>query len=150
MLTTLFVWAGHAPIVDPVTTQMQQVTTRGRSVHTLLASSYVAVRDRDWLPGPLGAAAPQLTRPRLDGLGVVPGRAQEPIHRRNQGKFPPGSIYTDPVFNAAVRRYFRGLAGRKTPRVVWLDATLDLPELTRLAAADIWQATALRTSRGAV
>jgi hypothetical protein len=71
---------------------------------------------------------------------------QETIHRRNQGKFPPGSIYTDPVFNAATRR----LGGRKPTRVAWLDATLDLPELTQFAAADIRQATASRTSGGAV
>lgn len=75
---------------------------------------------------------------------------QEASHRRNQGKFPPGSIYTDPAFNAAIRRYFRRLPGQKPTRVAWLDATLDLPELTQLAAADIRQTTALRTSGGAV
>ena len=40
---------------------------------------------------------------------------QDTVQRRNQGKFPPGSIYTDPDFNAAVRAYFRRLAGREHP-----------------------------------
>jgi hypothetical protein len=62
---------------------------------------------------------------------------QDAVQHRNPGKFPPGSIYTDPGFNAAVRAYFRRLAGGKAPRVAWLDATLDLPELTRLAVARI-------------
>jgi hypothetical protein len=34
------------------------------------------------------------------------------VRDRDQGKFPPGSIYTDPEFNAAIRMYFRRLAGR--------------------------------------
>jgi thymidylate kinase len=72
------------------------------------------------------------------------------VPERNPGKFPPGSIDTDPDFNAAVRAYFRRLAGRKTPDVAWLDATLDLPELTRLAAARIRHETGQEIIKGAV
>ncbi len=122
-----------------------------RSVHTLLANSYALQRKTG-----TGFLAPSLRLlhsspiPAWPDLVLYLDVPQDTIHRRNQGKFPPGSIYTDPAFNAAIRRYFRRLAGRKPPRVAWLDATLDLPELTHLAAADIRQATALRTSGGAV
>ena len=58
---------------------------------------------------------------------------QSAVQGRNKGKFPPGSIYTDPGFNAAIRSYFLRLAGQKAPRVAWLDATPDLPGLARLA-----------------
>jgi thymidylate kinase len=68
---------------------------------------------------------------------------QQVMRDRNQGKFAPGSIYTDPDFNAAIRMYFRRLAGRDIPPVAWLDATLNGPELTRLAAALIRQIAAV-------
>ena len=122
-----------------------------RSVHTLLANSYAL----QCMTG-TGFLAPsaRLLRgspvPAWPDLVLYLDVPQDTIHRRNQGKFPPGSIYTDPAFNAAIRGYFRRLAGQKPTRVAWLDATLELPELTQLAAADIRQTTALRTSRGAV
>jgi thymidylate kinase len=122
-----------------------------RSVHTLLANSYAL----QCMTG-TGFLAPSVRLLRGSPVPAWPHLVlyldvpQETIYRRNQGKFPPGSIYTDPVFNTAVRGYFRRLAGQKPARVAWLDATLDLPELTQLAAADIRQTTALRTSRGAV
>jgi thymidylate kinase len=122
-----------------------------RSAHTLLANSYAL----QCMTG-TGFLDPSVRLlcsspiPAWPDLVLYLDVTQETIHRRNQGKFPPGSIYTDPVFNAAVRRYFRRLAGRKPTRVAWLDATLDLPELTQFAAADIRQTTALRTSGGAV
>ena len=75
---------------------------------------------------------------------------QDAVRERNPGKFPPGSIYTDPDFNAAVRAYFRRLAGRKAPQVAWLDATLELLELARLAAARIRDETGQETIKGAL
>jgi hypothetical protein len=75
---------------------------------------------------------------------------QDAVPGRNQGKFPPGSIYTDPVFNAAIRAYFLRLAGHKTSQVAWLDATLDPPELARLAGAQLRQMAGYRDSEGAV
>jgi hypothetical protein len=44
----------------------------------------------------------------------------------------------------------RRLAGRKAPRVAWLDATLELPELARLAGAELRQAVRRRDTQGAV
>jgi thymidylate kinase len=121
-----------------------------RSVHTLLANSY-ALQCKTGT----GFLAPSLRLLRSSPIPAWPDLVlyldvtQATIDCRNQGKFPPGSIYTNPAFNTAVRRYFRRLADRKPARVAWLDATLDLPELTHLAAADIRQTTALRTSGGA-
>jgi hypothetical protein len=37
------------------------------------------------------------------------------VEGRNNGKFPPGSIYTDSAFNEAIRSYFLRPAGQKTP-----------------------------------
>ena len=122
-----------------------------RSVHTLLANSYALQCMTG--TGFLAPSARLLRRspiPAWPDLVLYLDVPQDTIHHRNQGKFPPGSIYTDQQFNTAVRGYFRRLAGQKPTRVAWLDATLDLPELTQLAAADIRQTTALRTSRGAV
>jgi hypothetical protein len=72
------------------------------------------------------------------------------VQRLNQGKFPPGSICTDPSFNAAIRSYFLRLAGRNTSRLAWLDATLELPELARLAEARPRQMVRHRDTQGAV
>ena len=52
-------------------------------------------------------------------LAQVPGRCDviledRSAYDRNQGKFPSGSIYTDPELNAAIRAYFRRLTDRKT------------------------------------
>lgn len=122
-----------------------------RSVHTLLANSY-ALQCKTGT----GFLAPSLRLLRSSPIPAWPDLVlyldvpQGTINYRNQGKFPPGSIYTDPAFNAAIRRYFRRLAGQKPTRVAWLDATLELPELTHLAAADIRHTRALRTSGGAV
>jgi thymidylate kinase len=126
------------------------VVLQDRSVHTLLAHSYALQR----MTG-TGFLTPSelLLRsspvPAWPDLVLYLDLPQQAVHDRNKGKFPPGSIYTDQTFNAAVRAYFRRLAGRKTPRVAWLDATLELPELTRLAAGHIRRETG-RETRGAI
>jgi thymidylate kinase len=127
------------------------VVVEDRSVHTLLAHSYALQR----MTGTcfLAPSARLLRRspiPAWPDLVLYLDLPQAAVHDRNQGKFPPGSIYTDEDFNAAIRAYFRRLAGRKTPRVAWLDATLDLPELTRLAAARIRHLARRQDIRGAV
>ncbi len=127
------------------------VVLEDRSVYTLLAHSYALQR----MTG-TGFLAPsaRLLRdspiPAWPDLVLYLDLPQKAVHGRNDGKFPPGSIYTDPDFNAAIRAYFRRLAGRKTPHVAWLDATLDLPELAHLAAARIRQITACRDIKGAL
>jgi hypothetical protein len=50
--------------------------------------------------------------PGPDRRGSLP---QAAVHDRNQGKFPPGSIYTNQDFNAAIRAYFRRLARTENP-----------------------------------
>jgi thymidylate kinase len=114
------------------------VILEDRSVHSLLANSYALQlkAGTDFLSPSqhLLASSPV---PAWPGLVLYLDLPQDAVEGRNPGKFPPGSIYTDPDFNAAVRAYFRRLADGNTPHVAWLDATLDLPELARLAVARI-------------
>ena len=131
--------------------QACDVILEDRSVHTLLAHSYALQRMNG-----TGFLAPSVRLLRSSPVPAWPHLVlyldlpQDAVPDRNPGKFPPGSIYTDPDFNVAVRAYFRRLAGRKTPSVAWLDATLDLPELARLAAARIRHETGREIIKGAV
>jgi thymidylate kinase len=124
-----------------------------RSVHTLLASS-LALEQMTGLP--LFAPSRRLLRassvPAWPDLILYLDLPQSAVQARNHGKFPPGSIYVDPAFNAGIRAYFSRLAGRKSPHVAWLDATLDPSELARQARAGLRHVTALqrRDTRGAV
>src|SRR6266566_4464668 len=122
-----------------------------RSVHTLLANSYAL----EQMTG-IGFLAPseRLLRaspiPAWPDLVVYLDLPQHALDERNNGKFAGGSIYTDARFNAAIRAYFRRLAGRESPRVAWLDATLDPAELARLTRALLHHAAAHRHIQGAV
>jgi hypothetical protein len=127
------------------------VILEDRSVHTLLAHS-CALQCMNGT-GFLAPTARLLRRspvPAWPDLVLYLDLPQHAVRDRNQGKFPPGSIYTDPDFNAAIRMYFRRLAGRKSPRVAWLDATLSLPELACLAAAHIREQTRQVSIKGAI
>lgn len=116
------------------------VILEDRSVHTLLANSYALERKTG-----IGFLAPSalLLRgsrvPAWPDLVLYLDLPQDAVPDRNQGKFPAGSIYTDPDFNAPVLAYFQGLADQNAPQVARLDATLEPPELARLAAARIRQ-----------
>lgn len=131
--------------------QACDVILEDRSVHTLLAHSYALQRKTG--TGFLAPSARLLHAspvPAWPGLVLYLDLPQDAVPERNPGKFPSGSIYTDPDFNAAVRAYFRRLADRKTPPVAWLDATLELPDLARLAAARIRHETGQEPLKGAV
>jgi thymidylate kinase len=127
------------------------VILEDRSVHTLLANSYALQRKTgtDFL-----SLSQRLLRsspvPAWPDLVLYLDLPQEAVPGRNPGKFPPGSIYTDPDFNAAVRAYFRRLADGNTPRVAWLDATLGLHVLARLAVARIRHETGQELTRRAL
>lgn len=116
------------------------VVLQDRSVHTLLANSYAL----EQMTG-TGFLAPSTRLLRSSPVPAWPDLVlyldvpQHVVHSRNQGKFPPGSIYTDPEFNSSIRAYFQRLAGWKAPHLDWLDATLDLRQLLRQAAARIRQ-----------
>jgi thymidylate kinase len=127
------------------------VILEDRSAHTLLAHSYALQRKTgtDFL-SPSERLLQSSPVPAWPGLVLYLDLPQGAVQQRNPGKFPPGSIYTDPDFNAAVRAYFRRLAGRKTPHVAWLDATLELPALARLAAARIRREAGQETIEGAL
>ena len=131
--------------------QACDVILEDRSVHTLLAHSYALQRMTgiDFLTPSTRLLRSSLV-PAWPGLVLYLDLPQDAVPERNPGKFPPGSIYTDPDFNAAVRAYFRRLASRKAPPVAWLDATLELPQLARLAAAHILHKTGQETLKGAI
>ena len=131
--------------------QACDVILEDRSVHTLLAHSYALQRKTgtDFLT-PSARLLHSSPVPAWPGLVLYLDLPQDAIPERNPGKFPPGSIYTDPDFNATVRAYFRRLASRKAPPVAWLDATLEPPDLARVAAARIRHETGQETLKGAV
>lgn len=118
-----------------------------RSVHTLLAHSYAL----EVMTG-IGFLAPSVRLLSRSPIPVWPDLVfyldlpQEAVGARNHEKFPVGSVYTNPRFNAAVRSYFSRLAGRKTTCLAWLDAMLEPAELARVAEARLRQVVALRTS----
>lgn len=125
------------------------VVLEDRSVHTLLANSYALERMTGiGFLAPSGRLLCGSPVPAWPDLVLYLDLPQSVVHERNQGKFPAESIYINPEFNAAVRAYFRRLAGQKTAHLAWLDATLDLPQLVRLAAARIRQ-EARRDIKGA-
>jgi thymidylate kinase len=122
-----------------------------RSVHTLLANSYALEQMTGLaLLGPSRRLLRASPVPAWPDLVLYLDLPQHAVQGRNNGKFPPGSIYTDPAFNAAIRAYFSRLAGQESPRVAWLDATLELTELAALARAELRQAMRRRDTRGAV
>ncbi|MGH3770516.1 MAG: hypothetical protein ACRDRW_03815 [Pseudonocardiaceae bacterium] len=111
-----------------------------RSVHTLLAHCFALQRllNDDYF----GLAR------RVIGDSGVPlwpdhllylDTPQCVIGARNGGKFAPDSIFIDAGFNAGVRSYFQQVAGVPSPRVVWLDASVDATMVRRLAAAQLVQ-----------
>ena len=131
--------------------QACDVILEDRSVHTLLAHSYaLQCRTGTGFLAPSARLLRSSPVPAWPDLVLYLDLPQDAVPERNPGKFPPGSIYTDPDFNATVRAYFRRLASRKTPPVAWLDATLELPDLARLAAARIRHETGQETLKGAV
>lgn len=127
------------------------VVVEDRSVHTLLAHSYAL----QCMTG-TGFLVPSARLLRSSPIPAWPDLVlyldlpHNAVTDRNQGKFQPGSIYTNQEFNAAIRVYFRRLADRKTPQIAWLDATLDLPKLTWLAAERIRHVTRRQNIKGAI
>jgi thymidylate kinase len=109
-----------------------------RGVHTLLAHRYalqqvtglkcLAPAER-LIARSSGVAWPDLVL-YLD----VPQRT---VLDRNRGKFPPDSVFIDPVFNAGVRGYFCDATDRGDVGIVWLDATLDPAKLVSIAEVRI-------------
>jgi thymidylate kinase len=109
-----------------------------RSVHTLLAHCH-ALTQRNGTD--FDGTARRVLRP--SPLAVWPDLilyldvGPDTIDRRNRGKFPPGSVFTDPDFNRAIRAYFATLADAGTPPVTWLDGSSDARLLADSARAAI-------------
>ncbi|HEV2374109.1 MAG TPA: hypothetical protein VGS19_18380 [Streptosporangiaceae bacterium] len=122
-----------------------------RSVHTLLAHSYALEQMTGIrLFAPSVRLLHESLIPAWPDLVVYLDLPQDAVGERNHGKFPAGSIYTDPAFNTSVRAYFSRLAGQKTPHVMWLDATLDPAELARLTGLRVRQMAGFHDIEGAV
>jgi hypothetical protein len=127
-----------------------EVILADRSVHTMLAYSYaLEVMTGTGLFGPWVRLLRRSPIPAWPGLVFCLDLPQQAVSGRNGGKFPAGSIYIDPVFNAAIRGYFLRLAGRNTLAVAWLDAMLDPGELAWLAEARARRMRALREIQAA-
>lgn len=109
-----------------------------RSVHTLLAHCHALERLT-------GLAYDDLARrvltssdiPIWPDLIAYLDVSDEIVRARNRGKFPPGSIFVNPDFNAGIRSYFRSLAEAEPARIVWLDATRIPVDLRHLAGATV-------------
>jgi hypothetical protein len=90
------------------------------------------------------------THPTCQGrTGADPCR-RPPCTTATRGSSRPAASTPTRTSTRPSARISGGSPGRKTPRASWLDATLDLPELTRLAAARIQHLTGRQDIRGAV
>jgi thymidylate kinase len=109
-----------------------------RSVHTLLAHRYALHRVTGLAV--LEPAVRVIARSEAvawPDLVLYLDVPQQTIVDRNRGKFPPDSIFIDPVFNAGVRGYFSGATDRDRARIVWLDATLEPATLVKITEGHI-------------
>jgi thymidylate kinase len=109
-----------------------------RSVHTLLAHRYALQRVTSLqLLAPAECIIAQSEAPAWPDLVLYLDVPQQTILDRNRGKFPPDSIFIDPVFNAGVRGYFCGTAGQPNTNTVWLDGTLEPTKLVSIAEGHV-------------
>ena len=111
-----------------------------RSVYTLLAHRH-AIEQVTGLPCFASAArivdsSDALAWPDLVLYLDVTDQA---IHDRNRGKFAPDNIFIDRRFNAGIRDFYTRATDRDAARVVWLDATLEIPKLVRTAETYVHQ-----------
>lgn len=109
-----------------------------RSIHTLLAHRYALKQ--------IGRFDDFHAAQDLIGRSIIPlwpdfiiylDMAQEMVHQRNKGKFEQGSIFIDAAFNRGIRSYFQRLTTESQPRVVWLDAAMNITSLRKLAATQV-------------
>jgi thymidylate kinase len=115
-----------------------QMAVADRSAHTLLAhrAGVERVTGLDLL------SAARATLASAQGVGwpdlvLYLDTPLEVIHARNNGKFPPDSVFTDAEFNASFRDFFAALAADRPGLCVWLDATESRYQLRETAAGAI-------------
>jgi thymidylate kinase len=117
---------------------LYDVVLMDRSVYTLLAHRHAlervtGLRLRDQAERIIDRSG----APAWPDLVLYLDVDQPTILGRNRGKFPEGTIFIDPAFNAGIRDYYVEITGRRTAPVVWLDATLDPHDVVSLAEAHI-------------
>jgi thymidylate kinase len=109
-----------------------------RSVHTLLAHRHALQRVTGLaLLAPAERVITRSEAPAWPDLVLYLDVPQPTILDRNRGKFPPDSIFIDPVFNAGVRDYFAEATDRQDIHIVWLDATLETAKVVSTAEGHI-------------
>jgi thymidylate kinase len=118
-----------------------------RSAHTLLAHRY-ALQRVTGLPL-FTSAQRRIARseaPAWPDLVLYLDVTHQVILDRNQGKFPPDSIFINAEFNTAIRAYFADITERHETPIVWLDATHDPATLLRTAELHIRELLLVRAS----
>jgi thymidylate kinase len=70
------------------------------------------------------------------------------VATRNNGKFPPDSLFINDRFNAGIRQYFAGLTGVSQPRVGWFDGGSGARLLCRRATAYLTESLPIRADEG--
>jgi len=114
-----------------------------RSVHTLLAHRHALHRVTGLaLLDPAERVIARSEAPAWPDLVIYLDVPLPTILDRNGGKFPPDSIFIDPVFNTGIRNYFSKVTdgettAGETTAIVWLDATLEPAKLVNLAEGHI-------------
>lgn len=109
-----------------------------RSVHTLLAHRYALQRVTGLaLLAPAERAIARSEAPAWPDLVLYLDVPQQTILDRNRGKFPPDSIFIDPIFNTGIRGYYSEATDRGNRAIVWLDATLEPATLVNIAEGHI-------------
>ena len=120
-----------------------------RSIHTLLAhcAALTKLTKNDYFSlaqRVLHASAVPLWPDLILYLDV----SQETIHARNQGKFPPGSVFVDATFNAGIRSYFEPPQDPALPEVAWLEGAAGARLLRDLAAARVETSMSTQSDKG--
>jgi thymidylate kinase len=122
-----------------------------RSIHTLLAhcaaltnltgTDYLSLAQRVLRASPV---------PLWPDLVLYLDVTQETIHTRNRGKFPPGSIFVDPTFNAGIRSYFESPRDPSVPEITWLEGAAGARLLRDLAAERVEASIGTQSDDGEV
>ena len=122
-----------------------------RSIHTLLAHCVALTKltETDYF-----SLAQRVlhasTVPLWPDLILYLDVTQETIHARNQGKFPPDSVFVDPTFNTGIRSYFERSLDPSLPEVTWLEGAAGARLLRDLAAARVETSISTQSDKGRV
>jgi thymidylate kinase len=122
----------------PAHNRAHDIVIMDRSVYTLLAHRHALERVTGLrLRDEAGRVIARSAAPAWPDLVLYLDVDQQTILDRNRGKFPPDSIFINPVFNAGVRDYYADITDSNAAPTVWLNATLGPNKVASLAEAHI-------------